>query len=126
MVEQDLVAYIKTSTAITDLVGTGIFALFPSQSASLPYVVITRVSTGRDRTLTGKDNFPKPLFQLECVAADYLGAKELAAAVDDLLNAGGPHLSIVSTTLVNEIDGFEVKTRLHRVIQDYRVIYSDT
>lgn len=91
------------------------------QDPPLPAVTYTRVATPMIRTIRGGKVY-NPVFQFDCWAASYAGAKGLAASVRDALDGfsglmGGVGGVQVQAIYINsEMDDFEATPGIYRVI----------
>ncbi len=84
-IAEQLTTYLKTISAITDLVGTGanarIFLSFAKQGASLPYIVLEVFEGTSTEHLTGISGLATNRVQVDCYASTKAGASDLAEKV---------------------------------------------
>lgn len=91
------------------------------QDPPLPAVTYTRVATPMIRTIRGGKVY-NPVFQFDCWAESYAGAKGLAASVRDVLDGfsgllGGPGgVSVEAAYVRSERDDYEAIPGIYRVI----------
>lgn len=80
-----LKVYLKTKSAITDLVGSGtaarIFKRVPRQKTTLPFIVITLFEGISSEHLGGISGLAKARVQVDCYAATSAGSYALAELV---------------------------------------------
>lgn len=94
---ENLFSKLSSDSAVTALVGAGVACrIYPGiapHAVTAPYVVWAVVSTSPDTTLDGPSESGVSLVQLSCVAANYTGVRNLAAAIvaaiDSVPLAGG-------------------------------------
>lgn len=91
------------------------------QDPPLPAVTYTRIATPMIRTIRGGKVF-NPVFQLDCWATTYAGAKGLAASVRDALDGfsglmgGANGVQVQAVYVTSEMDDFEAIPGIYRVI----------
>lgn len=91
------------------------------QDPPLPAVTYTRIATPMIRTIRGGKVF-NPVFQFDCWAASYAGAKGLAASVRDALDGfsglmgGANGVQVQAVYVTSEMDDFEATPGIYRVI----------
>lgn len=125
-VEQAVYAILKTSPAVTALVGGATSPrIYPNrtpQDAALPAVAYFRVSTRRRATHGAPATLARPRVQTTAQAATYAEAKALAAAIRGALNGfvgeiGG--VKVQAALAEDEADEFGVSSDIHAVRQDW-------
>ena len=81
----DLKTYLKTKTAVTDLIGSGtaarIYQDTGKQGVALPYVLFEQLSGESEEHLGGISGIAENLFEVSCYAATQSGAYALSEAV---------------------------------------------
>lgn len=134
MPETRLVANLKGTSAVTDLIGTGddarlYFAVRP-QGTALPAITYQRVGTTAFNHAHGQCDFAQAMIQVNCLASSISGAKALAAVVTDALSGWsdltGDPLIDMSHWLGDSDAIFEVPgqdARDFAVMQDYLIQY---
>ena len=79
--ETKLYALLSADAGVTEIASTRIYPLVAPQEAALPHVVYTRVSSGREYSLSGYSNLENPRMQIDCYGTTYAEAKALSEAV---------------------------------------------
>jgi hypothetical protein len=89
MVEQGLLEILQTNSAITALVNTangqGVYWVLAPKNASVPYIVLSRVTTQDTQAFQGSLGFRGALFQVDCYGITYYQSRKIAAAVRGIL-----------------------------------------
>lgn len=126
-------AAVLASTSVAALVGTRMYpdALAqadPSVSGSFPAISYQNVAERRAGTFGKSDTMPAPLFQIDSWDVTKLGAESLARLVRIQLDnyagtVGGE--TITRAILEGQRDDFQPDVKLYRVIQEYRVWWSE-
>ena len=86
-VESRIHTLLLANATVTALIGARVYPLVAQQAAPLPLLVYRRISTRRVGDLQGESKVEFPRIQIDCQAETYLGAKALASAVLDAMNA---------------------------------------
>ena len=90
-IEESMVAYLATVTAVTTLVGTRVYPCALPQDPVLPAVVYQRTGATRDRSGSGPTNLVEATYMLTVWGETYSSAKAVARVVRDALDgAAGP------------------------------------
>lgn len=83
--DDNLIAYLKTISNVTDKVGTGdnarIYSEYAKQGAALPYIVIQVFDGVSNEHLTGISGVDENRVQIDCYGSDKTEAYNLAEAV---------------------------------------------
>lgn len=119
---QAIRAQLVAASSVTDLVGSRIYPQKAPQGAADPLVVLTTISAVPEATFTGAPSalLEAATVQVDCYAKTYLGAHEVATAIDDVLGAlSGPTISAVRA---GQRDLYDDRTESHRVSSDYTVL----
>ena len=127
-IEEALVAYVLTKTAITTLIGTRIMPSPLRQNATLPAITYQLISVQDDILHDGPLGLPMPRIQLDCWATSYAEAKTLGAAVKVAIHAYKGMMGTVQVeqaTVENVIDAFEPITGKQRVVIDTMLMYQE-
>lgn len=101
--------------------------IYPAQNAEigqLPCIVYQQISGPRAHSLQGASACAHPRMQLNCFAATYLEAKQLADAVRKAIDGYKGiwlTLDIYGVILLNELDVYEDDPQIHRVILDFKI-----
>ena len=126
-VEKDIRTYMGTRTAITDIVGSRIYAQKLPQAATFPSLVYNRVSTQRTYSHSGDSNMTSPRIQYSCFAETYEEAKDLAEQIVSEMSgfkgtAGSS--TIYSTFVDNELDLIDPESKLYFIPVDLMITYN--
>lgn len=105
---------------VTALIGTRIYPNEAGRTASLPYAVYQTVTRDNQDNFTATPTLWFSTVQLDLYAATYAGVIALKQACEVALQGAKPTGS-AGIVLLNEQDGFSDDTKIHRVIQDWRV-----
>lgn len=108
---------LTAAAAVVALVGDRLYPLVAKQAAALPFIVYRRVSTDRVCSLAGESHLEFVRVQVGCYAATYPGAKALAHAVLDAMDAA----TTVRSTPDGQVDGYESDPELYTVSLDFQV-----
>lgn len=95
---------------IAMLVNSRIFPILRPQDSALPALVVSRQSGDHAHKITGSAGHASPVFHLDCYAASYQAADELAEAVRHAMQGFGGDMGTVavkSVTLLDDFDGFD-------------------
>lgn len=79
--ETKLYTLLSGDAGVSALVSNRIYPLAAPQQADLPFVVYTRISSGREYTLSGATGLENPRMQVDCYAETYSSAKAISEAV---------------------------------------------
>jgi len=116
--EEDLVAYLRGETDVTDIVGQRIYPRIPDQNPTFPLLSYFRVSGERHGSLDrGSSGLVSCSYQFDCWARDYIETIELANAVIKVLigfkgNMGTTYVNGVRLT--SEFDFYEDVDKVRR------------
>jgi hypothetical protein len=114
-------AELMAAQAVNDLVGQRIFPQVAPQGVDPPFVVLTTVSEIPASSFTGEPGelLRQARVQVDCYAAGYLDAHQVANAVDAVVaDLSRPDLSAVRES---SQDLYDDEAQLHRVSSDYGV-----
>lgn len=129
MIEQGLHAYLTGEPGVASFVGNRVFPLLIPQhtydeSTKLACLVYSKVSDSRQQTLCGTDSVLAASYQIDCYAANFLKAKQTAAAVRAaMIDFGGEWsgTTVKNVHLETEFDLMDPEPGLFRVSQSYRI-----
>lgn len=126
MIEQALFEILKNAAGVAAIVGERITPNIATQGAPFPCIVYSLVNAQRQQTLCRTTGLVRGTYQIDCDAAKYITASQLAAAVRAaLIDFSGT----VSGTRVNRIfldteaDLADPEPGLHRVSQTFVIWY---
>jgi hypothetical protein len=131
ILEPDLLAWLLTKTAVTDLVGQRIYNVRLPQGGTFPALAIERISGPREYQLDGPAGLASPRIQFNCHGEEFSDAKMLAEAVRQTLDTlkhtelviGG--VIVGSAECVDERHGFDPVTQNMRIELDYVVWHNE-
>ena len=89
VIDEGLIAYLKTIAGVTGLVSTRIYGMLIPQGATLPCVVVTRISTPRTLTMDtsgATGDLINPRFQFDAWATTHSSTKAITDALRATLN----------------------------------------
>ena len=120
MTVEVVLAVLKAAPAVTAIVGAGtdarISPLMRAQAIQVPAVTLQRIALAPVNGLRGHMGLDDVRVQLDCYADSYAGARTLANACRNALQAAGHQMQ-------SEFDNFEpdVSPELYRITQDFQV-----
>lgn len=123
-----LVAKLKATTAVTDIVALRIYPMSAPQGEALPYIVYEITLDNPINHATGTTGTASMRLAVSCLAATYAGAKTLAAAVATALSGWTDdsgclwHLDSSSDDIGETQVGRDVP-EFYAVAQEYTVWY---
>ncbi len=126
-IEADMVTYILTLTAITDIIGTRIYYQKLPDDATLPAVTYNRISSPRSRTHSGDSNLSKPRIQYSCWGITPISVMNLADAFEDEFKSfsGTAGSSTVYATIVeNRLSVPDPESKYYHIPVDLMVQYN--
>lgn len=129
MIESDIPTFVTDDETINSLIDGRIYFARLQSESTYPAIIYHRISTIRDRTVSGSNGRTIARFQFDCVAESGTETKQLAAAIlarfDDYSGALG------STTVRNSVvdserdDSFDRDARTYRTIIDILITYDE-
>ncbi len=133
-VEHAIVDRLKANAAVNALVSTRIAPWEQTQSMPLPHISYLRVSTNREHIMAGSAGFAHAMIQVDCWAATYSAAKDLAEAVRKTLDGyhgttQGHYIGVIQNTIDRDVPqrlSTGSERSLFRVMQEYRVSFRET
>ncbi len=129
-VQQALVAALEAHAALTALVGTGpasrIYPLDRAEKvdveqAEMPCVVYARTGTNRFQDFCGDTGLADTSFTLNCFGETRASAVAVSVAVRGALDASG-----LAIEYVDEVDDYDIETKLSIVAVEVSIHYEDT
>lgn len=115
-VEQNLVAFLKASSAITDIVQNRISPVVIPQSSALPALVYRRAGYDGAHTFTGAVKIPTVRIELTSWDDDYNGTKQLADELRKLLDGYSGQMGTMTAyfvQLTHEDDTYDTQLDLY-------------
>jgi DNA-binding NarL/FixJ family response regulator len=128
MIEHALRSLLAEDTTIEGLVGERIYYTQAVQEADTPYIVITKVSGLRVHSHQGTSSLANPRIQLSVFSATYLEAKQIAQAIQSVLQGytgTSEEIEIQSCLYINEVDMYEQESKLYHVAVDYEIYHKE-
>ena len=117
LVEQKLFATLANDPTVIGLVGTRIFPRIIPAGARLPAVAYSRVSGGRQHSLSGSSGLENPQFQIDCHGQTYALVKALKAAVIAAMEGA----TLFKALCTGEIDDDADEGTVFRVILEFSI-----
>lgn len=96
--------------------GARVYANRANQGAAAPYVVFQRVGVTPNDSIDRPSTLDQVRLQVDCWATTIDGAAALGRQVRSILEADHPF----KARLRNQLDDFDVETKLHRRILEFR------
>ena len=131
-VESQIVSRLAAVSGVTALIASRVYPVIIPQNATLPAVCYQRVSTNRPSCFGNDAGIVQARFQIDCLSESEpgaaTGARAVAAAVISALqrwstNSGSP--TVHDIFIDNQSEDYEPETKIHRVIIDIIVWYSE-
>lgn len=131
-VESQIVARLTGFVGLTALISSRVYPVIIPQKTSLPAVCYQRISTNRPSCFGGDAGIVQARFQIDCLAesepGSTSGARAVASQVISALqrwrsSAGSP--TVHDVFIDNQSEDYEPETKIHRVIVDIIVWYSE-
>ena len=125
VIDEGLIAYLKTVSGTTDLVSTRIYGVYIPQAATLPCIVSQRVSTPRIVTMDtsgATGDLISPRFQVDAWAETQSSSKAITEAIRAALNGhtGATGGVTIRASLANEeAPSYDPETKLYRTRSEY-------
>jgi len=85
-IEKAIYSLLAAGGDVAELVATRIYPLMLPQPATLPAVTYQRIAGDWDITMDGANNYAEEMFQVNCWATSYKGARQLADTVRKVLD----------------------------------------
>ena len=101
VIDEGLIAYLKTIAGVTGLVSTRIYGMLIPQGATLPCVVITRISTPRTLTMDtsgATGDLTSPRFQFDAWSETHANAFAISKAIRAAMNGATGSIGSGATT----------------------------
>jgi hypothetical protein len=128
MIEHAIHSILLDNTTLTALTSTRIYYLKAPQDVTLPYVVLTKISSLRFHSHDGKSDLCETRLQMSCFAETYYNSKQVADAVRGVLDAysgTSESVRIDSCLLINEQDLYESGDGIVHVALDFQIIHNE-
>lgn len=131
VLDEGIIAYLSAQASITALVSTRVYSFLIPQNATLPLIVVQRISTPRILTMqssgaTGDLAYPR--FQFDAWATTYASSKAITDAIRAALHGhtgstGG--VTIRAALASDEVPEYDPETRLYRGRSDYIIWHEE-
>lgn len=120
MLEEALYVRLTGDAAVTAIVGTAVYPQAAPQNLEPPFITYARVSAERLRSFDGPSGLARPRMQVDCWAAGYRQARQLADATRRALDGWrSPADGVPGAMLESDRDLHEPENGLHRVSMDF-------
>lgn len=87
MIEKGLLELVTQNSGVSALVGAKVYWILAPKGQALPYVVLSRVTTGDTYSMAGATGLRDGLFQVDCYATDFYSSRAISLAVRQLLES---------------------------------------
>ena len=128
--EEILYSLLTNESDVTDLTGLRIYPNLLPQGCAMPAITYQRISGHREHCLGGPSGRARPRFQIDCWAADYDGAKDLANKVRLCLDGFKGDINTESDvggiTLEADRDIWEDDINVYRISMDFIIPHFET
>ena len=125
MPDTRMVARLKATAAVTNLVGTRIEPIRSRQAGALPRITWMRVGTAPINSAAGTTGEAEVRFQIDCFGSTYASARAVADAVTGALSGWNDASSCVWHKVMDFDDPENPDTGqdvgLYRIVHDYLV-----
>ena len=116
-IEQTIYSELVAATGLNALIGTRVYPLVAPEGATMPAIVIQRISGGQISSLGGFSGLERPRFQFSCYGDTYGAAKnaarQLRIAIEDSTN--------LKAVCENDIDQYDKDAKLFRSTVDFYI-----
>lgn len=118
----------ELETRIPELAGN-IYPTHAPEGATKPYLVYTRITTRKTKTLQGYTNKQSPSYMFSCMAVKYGDMRSLTKKVEDFLisipktSIGTENIYIEDIDINNIDEAWENKLGVNRGIIDFTIYY---
>ena len=129
VLEEGLIAYLRAYGALTTLISTRTYGMMIPQGATLPCLVVQRISTARTlthQTSGATGDLTNPRFQFDAWAETHASTKAINDAVRAALNgktgsvgAGATTVTIRAALANEEAPTYEPEAELYRCRSEY-------
>jgi len=131
VIDEALVAYLKTVAGVTALVSTRIYGMRMPQTTTLPCVTTKRIDTPRVLTMDSSGSsgdLVHPRFQIDCWDITHSSVKGITDAIRAALHGKTGSFSgiTIRASLANEeVPEFEPETNLYRGRSEYIIWFQE-
>ena len=135
VLEEGLIAYLRTYSGLAALISTRVYGMMIPQAATLPCLVVQRISTAR--TLTHQTDgttgdLTSPRFQFDAWAETQASTKAISDQVRAALNGktgaistGATAVTIRAALANEEAPTYEPEAELYRCRSEYIIWYQE-
>jgi len=127
--EESILAHLKAQSGITALVSTRVYGMLIPQNATLPCIVVTKISTPRivtHQTSGATGDLISPRYQFDAWAETHSSAKAITEALRGVMNgktgtvgSGGTTTTIRAAIANEEAPTWEAEAELYRSRSEY-------
>lgn len=132
VLDEGIIDYLDGIAGITALVSTRVYSFRIPQNATLPCIVLQRISTPRIATMDmsgATGTLASPRFQFDAWATTYASAKAITDAIRAALNgrtgATGTGVTIRAALIQDEVPEYDPETKLYRGRSDYQIWHEE-
>jgi hypothetical protein len=129
-IEQAFRQALTGNAGVAAIVAQRVYPMIAPSTAAKPFIVYTVINKQPLVALSGPVATTQASFEVDCVAATYLGSKSLAAAVRSALDSwtGGTSPTVTNCVVDKDVDTLEFpqsgEELTYHVVQDYSVWYA--
>ncbi len=133
-IETGIVDHLLSFPAIRSMVGNDIDMQLTPEDAVLPYINFSRISSSQVQSMAGPARLGESRFQINCWAANYTDALQLAEYVRRVLDGHDADLGDITVQIVTMIDQGDLPTELsegsskvtaYGIRQDYEIFWEN-
>lgn len=109
-IDEALYTYLTNHAGLKNLIGTRVYPEEAPQSATLPHVVVIKISDMKDHFLSGVSPLERPIYQFSAIATTKSVAKSVAVQLKSALSDYHGTLTgnvVQWVSLINEISTME-------------------
>jgi len=135
VIEEGLISYLQGYSGLTALISTRTYGMRIPQSATLPCLVVQRVTTPRISTMQSSGrtgDFISPRFQLDAWAETQSSSNAINEQVRAALNgkkgsigSGGQAVTIRAALAAEEVPTYEPESELYRTRSEYVIFLEE-
>ena len=116
-IEQTIFSELAANPGIEAIVGQRIYPLVAPEGATMPAIVIQRISGGQINSLSGFSGIERPRFQFSCYGSKYVEAKNAARQLRKAVEAS----TELKAVCENDIDQYDNEADLFRCTVDFYI-----
>ena len=120
--EKLMLATLRSSSDLAEIVGNRIYYLTMPQTATLPCVTWQRVTANTINTLMGASGLTQLKIQVDCWSRNMGECKSIAKAIQAVMPANGPWGAHLDT----DQDLYDSTTKYYRIIMEFTVWFCES